>query len=445
MAKSRNGERYTIGIALGVPDGVGRAGQYQIYNDSAIIKFSLDIPLNALPRGKATITGQTTGVFPVSGGYGYLGLGAPNGEGDVQIPIYVSEATNRQILSGNVISVDIAFVVGTPDMHAVMPATAVTGNSTEAISELLSIAGIGAANHISKKNEADIMTWRLVEGTLEEHLQDIVEHSTIPGDIMYWAFDDLVRTFVVGSFNNSYDSKLRYCLINSTNAIQSSSTAFFYPKGCNSIVWPYSTYTPEDNTGVYREFRKPNLFMDSTGPEGSKDTGRSNDISWFNLVMENGAEPVFLDGPGSYGPLKVIKPYPMNTHKMYSIAPLIRQYLMASYSRTVHTDVYNHPGPPVGSCVYFCASSPDNKMGNFVADPRFTARYIVTHKRIVKDSTTSTGLLGSTRHTQTSELISEITMMAKNDYLEERSPEFSAVMDLYSTITQNMHTATEKK
>lgn len=445
MAKSRNGQRYTIGIALGVPDGEGHSGKYQVYNDSAILKFMMDIPLNGLPTGRATITGPANGTFPVSGGYGYLGLGAPNGEGDAQVPIYVSETYNRQILSANVIAMDITFIMGTSDMHAIMPATAVTGNSTEAISEILSIAGIGAANLIRKKNEADIMTWRLVEGTLEDHLKDIVEHSTIPGDIMYWAFDDMVRTFVVGSFNSSYDSKMKNCLISSTNSIQPSSAAFYYPKGCNAIVWPYSTYEPQDTTGSRREFRKPNIFMDSTGPEGSKDTGRCNDISWFNLVMENGAEPVFMDGPGFFGPLKVVKPYPMNTHKMYSIAPLIREYLMSSYRRMVTTDVYNHPGPPVGSCVYFCASSTDNKMGNMVPDPRFTARYIVTHKRIIKDATTSEGLLGTTKHTQSSELVSEITMMAKNDYLEEKSPEYEAVIQLYSDITQNMQTATEKK
>ena len=445
MAKSSNGQRYSIGIAVGVPDGRGGSGSYQVYNDAAIQKFSLDISLNRLPTGTATITGTSAGSFPVSGGYGFLGLGTASGSPDSQFPIYVDRIYNRQIISGNTVAMDISFTMGNAAMHSVMPATAVTGSSVEAMSEILSVAGIGAANRMARENDADTMTWRLVEGTLEEHLVDIVEHSTIPGDIMYWAFDDMSRSLAVGSFNSSYESSRKYCMINSSNALQPTTLACYEPRGMNAVVWPYSTYHPHDVSGSLRDKRKPNLFMDSTGPDGSKDTGRCNDESWFNLVAENGAKPEFVDGPGSFGPLKVVKPYPMNTHKMYSIAPLIRQYMLASYSRAVTTDVFNHPGPPVGSCVYFCASSPDSKMGNLLPDPRFTARYIVTHKKITKDATTSVGLLGTTRHIESSNLVSEITMMATNDYMAEKSPDYAEVVKLFSDITQNMKTATERK
>lgn len=445
MAKSRNGERYAIGIAVGVPDGMGGTKSYQVFNDASINKFSLDIPLNGLPTGKATLVGPANISFPVSGAYGFLGLGSISGMLNDQFPIYITETNNRQLASGNVIVMDISFVMGNADMHAVMPATAITGTSLEAISELMNIAGIGGVSLISSASDADIMTWRLVEGTFAEHMTDIVEHSTIPGDVMYWAFNDMARILNVGSFNSSYDSPVKYCMVNTSNAIQPTGAACYTTKGSEVMVWPYSTYSPRDLGGTLRGERKPNIIMDNTGPDGTKDAGRCNDRSWFNLVMENGAKPVFVDGPGAYGPLKLVKPYPLNTHKMYSIAPLIRDYLMSGFTRMVQTEIYNQPGPPVGSCVYFCASSPDSKMGNFIPDPRFTARYIVTHKRITKDATTSTGLLGTTRHTQSSELVSEFTMVSRNDYNQELSYEYDTVVNLYKTISENMKTATEKK
>ena len=100
------------------------------------------------------------------------------------------------------------------------------------------------------------------------------------------------------------------------------------------------------------------------------------------------------------------------------------------------TAIYNHPGPPVGSCVYFYAASPQIHQGDFLPDPEYTGCYIITNKTIRKDASTSTGLLGANRHTETSDMVTILEMVSDNGYGGTSSPDYAVVMNVADTVAK---------
>jgi hypothetical protein len=156
-----------------------------------------------------------------------------------------------------------------------------------------------------------------------------------------------------------------------------------------------------------------------------------------------GANEQYLESE-TYGEQKMAKPFPSNTHKTYAIAPHVRRYMMAEYSKMVTLRIYNHPGPAVGSCIHFYASSPKLDNGDFLPDEHYTAKYIVIGKKIMKAATVNTGLLGRERPSNTSDLVTEITMVSNSGYNGALSADYKEVTTLADSITKALAKETKK-
>lgn len=441
MAKSKVGERYSISFAIPNVVKEGETPETVVYNDASIHSFVLSIPLNHLPYGSATIVGPTGSTSnPGSGNYGTLIVDGLSPEGPVALQIYIMTATRTEV-GQDIASIDLTFVLGDEATHRHLESMSIDGTSVEAMNQVFKVAGIEPADYasIGKKpgSISDNMTWRLVEGSLDDYLQDIVEHASIPGDVLYWSYDDSAIGFRIGTFNVSKAAKAKHFFMYTADAVTTTASATAKIKGTDSSIWYYSGYVPSDLAGATREARSPNLIIDSTATGSAKETGDCRGECWRAILGAMGGDEAYME-KSDFGKQHVVKPFPSNTHKTYAIAPFVRSYLLAEYSKMVKVRIFNHPGPAVGECVHFYAASAKLRSGDFLPDENYTARYIVVGKRIVKLAEVGTGMLGKARSENTTDLVTELTMVSNNGYAGVFSPDYKAVTGLAQTITEKM-------
>ena len=199
MGKSKVGERYSVSIELALA-GTGESKENVLYNDASLQVFELSVPMNALPTGRATIVSDAADVGnPGSGSYGKLMFNGLTLDGKMmEIPIYVN-TLNRTNVSQDIVSLEISFTVGTEKLQCVMEPVALEGTSVDAANRLFTAQGIEIMDDVSPakgpNGVSDNMIWRFVAGTLTEHLRDVVERSSLPGDLLYWTYDDSALTF----------------------------------------------------------------------------------------------------------------------------------------------------------------------------------------------------------------------------------------------------------
>lgn len=439
MGVSKVGERYAVSIGL-MKAGSGDKKDLHVFNDAAIPEFTLDVPVNSLPNGRARLVGKSSDVGnPTSGSYGVIVFQGINGAQDAaECPIYVETATRTQ-LSQDMSAIDIQFTMGGENLQEVMEPFTVDGTSLEAMKKVLSVSSTDYIDYVTpalrQNSISDNMTWRFVAGSVPEHLGDIVEHAALSGDILYWAMDDTWFNIRLGTFNVSKASRQKNFFMYTSDAITPTSGAVRRVKGCDCDVWYYAGYSPSDLSGGLRDARSPNMIIDSTASGSGKDTGVCSKDCWTAILDTMGAADDYKE-TGAYGKQYVVKPFPSNTHKSYAITPFVRNYMMAEYSKMVRTNLYNHPGPPVGSCVHFYAASAQLRNGDFLPDDNYTARYIIVGKRITKSATTSAGLLGETHDTTTADMVTELTMVSNCGYAGTMSPDYKQVIQLSESIAK---------
>jgi hypothetical protein len=441
MAKSKVGERYSISFAIPKVVKEGETPETVVFNDASVHSFLFNEPLNHLPYGSATIVGPTDSTCnPGSGTYGSMIVDGLRPGDPLSLPIYILAATRSEI-GQDLASIDLTFIIGTEETQKHLESLAIDGTSVEAMNQVFKVAGIEPVDYASAGKSpgsiSDNMTWRLVEGSLDEYLQDIVEHASIPGDVLYWAYDDAALGFRIGTFNVSKAAKAKHFFMYTSDAVTPTASATAKVKGTDTSIWYYSGYTPSDLAGATREARSPNLIIDSTATGSAKETGDCTGECWRSILGAMGGDASYME-KSDFGKQHVVKPFPANTHKTYAIAPFVRSYLLAQYSKMVKVQIFNHPGPALGECVHFYAASAKLRSGDFLPDENYTARYIVVGKRIAKSAEVATGMLGKARSENTTNLVTEITMVSNNGYAGMLSPDYKSVLSLAQSIPEKL-------
>ena len=428
MAQAKTGDRYSVSVSIAKPGTEAKSKtDYVAYNDAAVAEFSLTFSLNRFPRGTARLVGQSADVMPpASGAYGLVIFTSMNETGVHKVyPMYIIRAS-RELVSANTCAIDIEFELGNIKTQSVMDNIAISGTSIEAINKLCGDVGLETIDNISKyKGDgyvADNMEWRFVEGTISQHLRTAIAHSAIPGDIAsgdiaYWTFDEVSRKIVIGTFEISKTFGTKHLLMYSYDANQGIAAVARKVNGNDAYIWFYNGYLPSDISGELREARSPNLFIDTIDTNtGNKQAGRCGNECWSDILKRFGASDSGTNDGYTFSRQLVVKPFPLNTHKLYSVAPHVRRYILAGYSKKVTLNLYNNPGPTVGSCMYLYAESAVKQEGDFLPDLQYTSRYIVMSKTIRKVSTTSVGMLGKTVDTTSSDMVTELTLASNAGY-----------------------------
>ncbi len=130
--------------------------------------------------------------------------------------------------------------------------------------------------------------------------------------------------------------------------------------------------------------------------------------------------------------------FPMNGHKKYAVADTIRARLMSEYSRIAQVRIFNHFGPPVGSCVYLVAKNLLLSQGQLAPDADYTARYIVLNKRVNKITSTTSGALGSKSGTMNTEYETILELATNFQYSKDPAKEYGIVMGLVKQVANTI-------
>jgi hypothetical protein len=183
-------------------------------------------------------------------------------------------------------------------------------------------------------------------------------------------------------------------------------------------MWLYAYEERADNSGNQLDEMFPDVVFSNVTPDGKADITKCTGSCFDNVVSKYGAmsgdearnEYNVSDKEAVYGDLVVIDYFPLNTHKSYAIAPLLRKRIFAEYSKVMVIKVANSIGPAVGSSVVVRALKVTRNGGNGGPDMHYTDEYVVISKHIRKEGTTEVGALGNQVGNQSAEYMTTLVL-----------------------------------
>lgn len=420
---------------------------YIAINAPGVRELKMSFEMNAMPRGHAVCTLNHTDEIPVGGSYGSMIIQeyGSDSKDDFAFGIYISNFTQSQNTTDSV-NISFDFVVGSKESDLKQVNFACTGTSLVAMKECAKKSELEyISRYADNGKNSDTMVWRLVNGNFEENMNYIVSRSYIPSDVLFWSFDELKGKLVFSTFNTEKTSKVRSMLFYSQDALLSTKDAAYKPKAlAGTTIYRYQSMSREDHSSRWRAAMFPNLVVDTTTTNGQKETGDCGGECLEVIMTTAGANELPSgmkppkDSSGVYGEPKLAMSFPMNGHKKYAVADTIRARLLSEYSRVAVVNIYNHFGPPVGSCVYLMANSLLIKQGDLTVDPNYTARYIVMSKQVTKKNMVTSGTLGNPDSTMTSEYETTLVLATNFQYSRNPSHEYGIVMDAVKQVVDNL-------
>ena len=444
--QSKTGSNFVVAFSLPKSQNPEADG-YVLINGPSVRELSMGFGLNAMPTGHASCILNHMTDMPVGGAYGSMLIQDYGTEkkDDKTFSIYVSNLIQGQNTTDSII-IEFDFIIGSKDADLKQKNFACTGTSSDAMKECATNAGLPYLSRYSDNGKnTDTMVWRLVNGNFEENMNYIVANSYVPSDILFWSFDELKGKVVISTFNTEKASKTRSIMIYSQDALVATPDAVFKPKGlAGTTLFRYQSMARADYTSKWRSSMYPNLIVDTTTSTGAKETGDCGGECLDVIMTTAGANelPAALKpsktSTGVYGEPKMAMSFPMNCHKKYAVADTIRARLMSEYSRIAHVRIFNHFGPPVGSCVYLVAKNLLLNQGQLAPDADYTARYIVLNKKVNKITDTKTGALGSKSSTMNTEYETILELATNFQYSKDPAKEYGIVMGLVKQVANTI-------
>ena len=244
---------------------------------------------------------------------------------------------------------------------------------------------------------ADKMTWRVISDNMWEQLDTITEKSFIPNDYLYWCWDDVNNIMKVSSFNTERSvDEYQLCLPSNDNIGTTGDSTTLLQKS-NLVLYKYLGDKRYNDLAKNRDKLFPSVAfsgvrdgkMQECLVKGScfEDTLASmGDNSRKDVLAASG----LTDGKVAYGNLKIIRNWPNNVHNMYSVAPIFRDYKLATYAKKMNLQLHNTVGPVLGSKIGTIAMGLGYKTSGVIEyDNTYSDSYLVYSKVISYESSTT--------------------------------------------------------
>ena len=395
----------------------------RVFDASTVSDMDIMIPMNGLPRGKATVLITNVPEYRVeSGCYGmifFLNTGYPSLDGK-GFSIYVLNAS-QTIVNEATTKLSFSWICATSDSMK-RKTMAITGTSLDAMIDVLKSyeQQIPYENSLMAYDSSitDTMTWRYTNANLEDMLAYTVDHSAMNGDYMFWTYNEVAQKIQFSSLGVSRRVSTPQALIYSQNALASTNSVMYSDPNTNSRMWLYAYEERVDNSGNQLDEMFPDVVFSNVTPDGKADITKCTGSCFDNVVSKYGAmsgdeartEYNVSDKEAVYGDLVVIDYFPLNTHKSYAIAPLLRKRIFSEYSKVMVIKVANSIGPAVGSSVVVRALKVTRNGGNGGPDMHYTDEYVVISKHIRKEGTTEVGALGNQVGNQSAEYMTTLVL-----------------------------------
>lgn len=372
----------------------------RVYPNSLITKFVLNIPLNGVPYGIATVQNvDDSNAIIHTGEYGIMKFNNTGSKelDNTPLTFVVMGASTIEVVPGTNNSYqNISFRLGafeTMDTRTFQK----YGTSTETMQQVFKHRQIDEpVIVIPPKTTGDMMNWIVVKSDMEQTLNDIVEHSFLEGDYVYYAFSTEKCNYIVSSINRSKEYYKHQLLMYYVNAKRGGNASMFTDSDSGYVTWFYTT----DNRWSDAAKNKKDLFPHITYmtlTDNKPDVGLCDNPCFSKLLTGAGytnqeeIDNAFGPAGYSFGDAYMIRDCTVNTHNMYQVSPFIRRRYIASLGKKMSVTLTNLMGPDVGSSVYVYAKSKELRDDFSAPDKIYCDEYIVLAKQIVKNDVMQNG------------------------------------------------------
>lgn len=372
----------------------------RVYPNSLITKFVLNIPLNGVPYGIATVQNvDDSNAIIHTGEYGIMKFNNTGSKelDNTPLTFVVMGASTIEVVPGTNNSYqNISFRLGafeTMDTRTFQK----YGTSTETMQQVFKHRQIDEpVIVIPPKTTGDMMNWIVVKSDMEQTLNDIVDHSFLEGDYVYYAFSTEKCNYIVSSINRSKEYYKHQLLMYYVNAKRGGNASMFTDSDSGYVTWFYTT----DNRWSDAAKNKKDLFPHITYmtlTDNKPDVGLCDNPCFSKLLTGAGytnqeeIDNAFGPAGYSFGDAYMIRDCTVNTHNMYQVSPFIRRRYIASLGKKMSVTLTNLMGPDVGSSVYVYAKSKELRDDFSAPDKIYCDEYIVLAKQIVKNDVMQNG------------------------------------------------------
>lgn len=405
------------------------------FDASTVNDLDMVIPMNGLPRGTFSVMVTDLSEYKVdSGCYGqfmFLNTGYPELDGK-GFSFYVIKSS-QTVVNEATTKLYVEWRCGSPDTLA-RKSMAITGTSLDAMIDVMKSykEPVPYGNRLmdNASSLVDTMTWRYIQSNLEEMLVFTVNHSSMNGDYLYWYYDEVEQQIVFSSLGVSSKSSEKQALIYSQNALASTNNVMYTDPNSGSTVWMYAYQERSSSKGENLGETFPNVVFSDIKSDGKADVSNCNGECFDNVVTHYGAKSSeqarkefnVTDKNATYGDLTIINNFPLNTHKSYPIAGMLRDRIISEYSKMMTIGIYNSIGPAVGSRVYVRALKLGEDFNSGGTDMYYTDEYIVLGKKIRKEGAMQTGALGNLTSNQSADYVTYVILGSKSHEADNYEP-----------------------
>jgi len=318
---------------------------------------------------------------------GLLGIYFTNTTDDIQkkqsgISGIIKSISNGQQVVGTS-TYDIKWSAGNIDQLNVLT-KAWNGSSVEVLGEIFKERKVEFTNTAKDNVEStDNMWWRFPQDTMWESLDACVEHSYVKDDYAFWAWDDINSKFNVSTFNLEMAQDDKYVFMEAQDANTSTSAGVTHLDSPKITIWSFDKHIKSNELGMNREKLFPNTYIEGNGKGASVTKGCFGKVlgDMGDTSQETIANATDIKDPNTtFGPRKIVRHFPNNTHKFYALSKMYRDYKLATYGKVITIQLYNQMGPPIGSKVTVVTAGNDYKVRGMNLDRVYSDKYIVAGK-----------------------------------------------------------------
>lgn len=412
------------GYSIGVNLVIGNA----VFSANSVSEMTINFPMGAMPYGRFVLSVPTSmRISRESGQYGtlmFVNSGHSYLDGRT-FSIYIKYIGQR-MATADLMYITVDWVMGTPEFMGKQTFAINASTSVDALRDIFKRFGnISVMDMISAsgKRPVDSMTWRFVNSDATESANDVVEHSNVPGEYLFWCYDETLSSIKIGGFDQELNTMGDICVF-SRNALQATGSATIEDSNGGGRLWLYGNEIKDNVRGNARADMFPEILENAVvggkaDVKGCRGDCFNNVAAQLGAVSPDTAKEMYgidtsekTEVPLVYGNLTSVSEFPLNVHKLYPLATTVRNRLLAEYSKMMKITVYNDLGPAVGSCVGVMTFLPDLQANGMAVDVEYADKYIVLGKRSTLNRTTSSGILGSSKPLETPSLETEITLIS---------------------------------
>lgn len=394
-----------------------------VFTSTSILRFDLVNSMNKIPTGEFVMVDTNSNfVVAKSGDYGtifFTDTSDNNEEKASAIPFIVDNMSKVEN-SGSNTSYRVKWTAGTKE--SIRKTTrAFKGTSLEALMDVCEYhkyLGIEILTDLEFEKPTDSMTWRFIQDNMWEAFHTVVDQSYMKNDYIFWVFDDVNNYIKISSLNleKSLDDKHLFIYSDNANAATSEvKKRFTEPE---VTIWTYNGDIRDNEVDRKKLF--PNVSLSGIRETNYNQAGFKK--ACFSKVLQSMGDSKQAeiqaytgldDNRDVFGDLQVVRHWPNNTHKMYSLAKTYRDYKRATYTKIMYLKIYNTLGPSIGSKVSVMALSDDIKVRGENLDTVYTDTYIVSDKQI-RFTTIEGTTTGRLKGTGNNELVTIIKLVSDN-------------------------------